>query len=126
MEVLAVVPGDNPVDPRPGGGEVGEGRLRVARAYFSVRKMASAKGLSSLTLGRLKEAMTPRRCKLASIVEPFHRAAVVGVQDQVVRRYALALAGPLHDLPAFGFKLAHGMVRFRFGLKNLSKILDSS
>src|SRR5258708_10330632 len=39
--------------------------------YLSVRNRASENGLSSLTLGRLKEATTPRRCNVASIVEPF-------------------------------------------------------
>src|ERR1019366_4379907 len=39
--------------------------------YFIVRKRASENGLSSLTLGRLKDATTPRRCNVASMVDPF-------------------------------------------------------
>ena len=39
--------------------------------YFSVRKRDSLKGLSSLTLGRLKEGTMPRCWRVASIVEPF-------------------------------------------------------
>jgi hypothetical protein len=39
--------------------------------YFTVRNNDSENGLSLLTDGRLNEGITPSRCMVASMVEPF-------------------------------------------------------
>lgn len=66
-----VLPGDESVDPVASFLARSKRLLRKPGRYLSIRNHASAKGLSSLTAGRLKDATTPRRCSVASMVEPF-------------------------------------------------------
>ena len=71
VQMLRVVPAHKLADPFTCFVNITEGSVWKSGLYFSVRKSASEYGLSSLTRGLLKEATTPSRCSVASIVAPF-------------------------------------------------------
>ena len=51
--------------------KLAKGAVGYKGQYFKVRNSDSENGLSLLTDGRLHEGITPSRCIVASLVEPF-------------------------------------------------------
>lgn len=71
MQVLVVVPADKALDPGDGVGKHGEALGRVARPVLQSSEQGFDVGLSSLTLGRLKDGTMPNHCMVLSMDEPF-------------------------------------------------------
>ncbi len=71
VPMLVVVPVHQLRYPAPRLQQAINGRTGICGRYFSVLNSASENGLSLLTAGRLRDAATPRRCMVASIVSPF-------------------------------------------------------
>ena len=76
---------------------VSKGLCGYSGRYFSVRKSDSMKGLSSLTLGRLKDGTMPRCCERREHRRALHRSAVVGVEHEAVGVDALGRARRAHE-----------------------------
>lgn len=76
---------------------VSKGLCGYSGRYFSVRKSDSMKGLSSLTLGRLKDATMPSWRRRREHRRALHRAAVIGVQHETAWVNALRRARRAHE-----------------------------